>query len=71
MKKKILIIRRVLNIHKVHNHGDISVRLIKICDRSLRKPIVLLLENSTKLSCYPDIGNDFILYQHIKIVTNN
>ena len=34
-EEKILIIRRVLNIHKVHNHGDISVRLIKICDRSL------------------------------------
>ena len=44
-----------LNIHKAHGHDDISVRVIKICDKSLLKPLILLFENSTKSSCYPDI----------------
>ena len=29
--------------------------MIKICDKSLLKPLMLLFENSTKSSCYPDI----------------
>ena len=46
---------RALNIHKVHGHDDISIRMIKICDKSILKPLILLFENSTKSSCYPDI----------------
>ena len=29
--------------------------MIKICDKSLLKPLIILFENSTKSSCYPDI----------------
>ena len=29
--------------------------MIKICDRSLLKPLIILFENSIKSSCYPDI----------------
>ena len=29
--------------------------MIQICDKSLLKPLVLLFQNSTKLSYYPDI----------------
>ena len=29
--------------------------MIKICDKSLLKPIILLFQNATKLSYYPDI----------------
>ena len=54
-KDEILKIIRALNIHKAHDHGDISIRMIKICDKSLLKPLILLLTNSTKLSCYLDI----------------
>ena len=46
---------RALNIHKVHGHDDISIRMIKICDKSLLKPLVLLCQNSVKLSYFPDI----------------
>ena len=35
---EILKIIRDLNIHKVHGHGDISTRMIKICGKSLLKP---------------------------------
>ena len=54
-KDEILKIIRALNIHKAHGHDDISIRMIKICDKSLLKPLILLFENSIKSSCYPDI----------------
>ena len=52
---KILKRIKALNIHKAHGHDAISIRIIKICDKSLLKPLILLFENSTKSSCYPDI----------------
>ena len=53
-KWKLKIIRR-LNIHKAHILDDISIRMIKSCGKSLLKPLILLFQNSIKLSCYPDI----------------
>ena len=52
---ELLKIIRALNIHKVHGYDDISIRVIKMCDKSLLKPLILLFGNSTKLSSYPDI----------------
>ena len=47
---------RFLNIHKhAHGYDDISIRMIKICDKSLLKPLIILFKNSTKSSHYPDI----------------
>ena len=37
------------------NDKKFSIRMIKICDKSLLKPLILLFENSTKSSCYSDI----------------
>ena len=52
---EILKIIRALNMNKAHGHNDISSRMIKICDESLLKPLLILFKNSLKLSCYPDI----------------
>ena len=52
---EILKIVRALNIHKTHGHDDASIRMIKICDKSLVKPLILLFENSAKSSSYSDI----------------
>ena len=54
-EEEMLKIVRALNIHKAHGHEDISIRMIKICDKSFLKPLILLYENSTKSSCYPDL----------------
>ena len=54
-EEEILKIIRALNIHKAHGHDDISIRMIKICDKSLLKPLILLFQNSAKLSCFPDM----------------
>ena len=45
---------RALNIHKAHGHNDISIRMMKICDKSLSKSLILLFKNSTKLYHNPD-----------------
>ena len=52
---KILKIIRALNINKVHGYDGISIRMIKTCDKSLLKPLILLFKNSYQSSCYPDI----------------
>ena len=52
---EILKIIRALNIRKAHGHDGLSIRMIKICDKSLLKPLILLFENSTKSYRYPDI----------------
>ena len=66
-ENNILKITRALNIHKDHGHDDISIRMIKICDKSLLKPLILLFENSTESSCYPEIWKRFnIIPEHKK-----
>ena len=68
---EILKIIKALNIHKAHGHDDISIRMIKICDKSLLKPLILLFENSTKSSCYPDIWKrSNIIPVHKKMINN-
>ena len=52
---EVLKIIRSLNIHKAHGYDDISIRMIKICDKSLLKPLIILFKNSAKSSHYPDI----------------
>ena len=52
---EILKLIRALNINKAHGYDDISIRMIKICDKSLLKPLILLFKYSSQSSCYPDI----------------
>ena len=35
--------------------------MIKICDKSILKPLLILFQNSVKLSCYPDIWKKSII----------
>ena len=46
---------RALNPHKVHGFDDISIRMRKICDKSLLEHLIILFKNSTKSFYYPDI----------------
>ena len=52
---EILKIIRALNINEAHGHNDICIRMIKICYKSLLKPLTILFKNSTSSCCYPDI----------------
>ena len=52
---ELLKIIRALNINKAHGHDGISIRMIKICDKSLIKPLTFLFKTSVRSSHYPDI----------------
>ena len=52
---ELLKIIRALNINKAHVHDDISIRMIKICDKSLIKPLMLIFKKSIRSSYYPNI----------------
>ena len=54
-KDEILKVIRALNINKAHGFDDISIRMTKICDKSLFEPLIYLFKNSSQSSCYPDI----------------
>ena len=62
-KTKIFRFQRIQNSQNSksikHKQGtwlyDISIRIIKLCDKSLLKPLILLFKNSPQSSCYPDI----------------
>ena len=54
-EEEILKIIRALNIHKAHGHDDVSIRMIKLSNKSLLKPLILIFQNSAKLSYFPDI----------------
>ena len=54
-EKKIIKIIRNLNVHEAHGHDDISIRMIKICDKSILKLLILSFKNSTKSSYYLDV----------------
>ena len=53
-ENELLKIIKALNINKAHGH-DISIRMIRICDKSLIKPLMLIFKKSIRSSCYPDI----------------
>ena len=46
---------RVLNKNKTHGHDEISIRMIKICDEALVKPLSLIYKNCIDTGVFPDI----------------
>ena len=58
--------------HKqVHGYDDISIRMIKICDKSLLKPLILLFKNLSQQLVTQTFGKDLILFRRTKKVKNN
>ena len=49
----IIKIVRALNINKLHGHDDISIRMIKICDSALAKPLSIIFNNCIKTGIFP------------------
>ena len=50
----ILKIIRSLNINKAHGHDDISVRMIKICDKAILEPLSIIYKNCIDTGIFPD-----------------
>ena len=68
---EIIKIIRNLNEHKAQGHDDISVRMIKICDKSILKPLILLLKNYLNHLIIQIYEKDLILYLSIKRMIND
>ena len=51
----IIKIIRALDINKAHGHDDISIRMIKICDEVLVKPLSLIFTNCLETCTFPDL----------------
>ena len=50
----ILKIIRSLDLNKAHAHGDIFVRMVKICGDSIKKPLSIILSISLTFYLIPD-----------------
>ena len=55
IEDNILKIMRALNINEVHGHDEISVRMIKICNKALVKHLSLIYKNCIDTGVFHDI----------------
>ena len=51
----IIKIIRSLDMSKAHGHDDVSVRMLKICDSAIIKPLSIIFRNCISQSTFPDI----------------
>ena len=54
---KIVIIKiiRSLDTSKAHGHNDISIRMLKICDSAIIKPLSIIYRNCISQNTFPDM----------------
>ena len=67
----ILKITRFLNYNKAHGYDDISIRLLKICDSSIPKPLSTIFKNCLQTGTFPNNWKKFNVVPIHKKVTNN
>ena len=53
--KDIIKMIRSLDINKAHVHDDISIRMLKICDLAIKKPLSIIFRNCINHSTFPDL----------------
>ena len=68
---EILKIIRALNINKAYGHDDISIRMIKICDESLLKPLFIYLKIHLNFLVTQIFAKNLISFLPIKRVISN
>ena len=67
----ILKIIHSLNYNKAHGYDDISIRLLKICDSSIPKPLSTIFKNCLQTGTFPNNWKKFNVAPIHKKVTNN
>ena len=60
-----------LNINKARGYDDISIRLLKICDSSIVRPLSIIFKNCLQNGSFPNNWKKSNLYLFIKKVTSN
>ena len=51
---QILKILRALDINKAHGHNEISIRMLKLCDKSIITPLSIMFQNCIDTRTFPD-----------------
>ena len=51
---QILKILRALDINKSHRHNQISIRMLKLCDKSIITPLSIFFQNCIDIRTFPD-----------------
>ena len=65
--RDILKIIRSLNTNKAHGHDDISIRMIKICDKAILESLSIIYKNFIDTEIFPDLwGKSNIVLVHKK-----
>ena len=57
LKYKILKHIRSLNINKARDRDGISIRMLKMCDKSISKPLCKLFRKCIETGYFPNPGN--------------
>ena len=62
--KDIINVIKALDPCKAHGYDDISLRMLKICDSAIVKPLTILLKNYIRQGVFPDnnINQTFSLF---------
>ena len=58
----ILNILKSLDANKAHGHDDISIRMLKLSQKSILKPLKLIFENCLRTRLFPDSGKKQTLF---------
>ena len=67
----ILNILKSLDANKAHEHDDISIRMLKLSQKSILKPLKLIFENCLRTRLFPDQMKKANFFQFTKKVISN
>ena len=46
---------KALNVNKVHGHDEISIRMLKLCESAITKPLYLIFKNCLSSNTFLDV----------------
>ena len=60
-----------LDSNKAHGHDMISIRMLKICGKSIIKPLLIIYEKCFEKGCFPNEWKKAMLFLSIRKMTNS
>ena len=48
-------IHKALDVNKVHGHDEVSVRMLKLCNKSIAKPDSIIIKNRKLKKTFPNL----------------
>ena len=63
-----------LNLHKAHGHDGVSIRMVKLCNLTITKPMSIIYKNCLQQGVFPDErkkGNIIPVHKNSKQIVDN